>query len=164
MARFAAILICLAMATPAMAQDPCPFTEARRIWRDFRPLSHLMIAVTYRKECGVMSDRDHAAIRSIHLARGCPIDSELGDYFTDFLNAPLTEVNRHPGLDILRRGDPVGYHGFCRMAEALSWPEGSAAFLLGDPAEIPSDAVPGFQGFWAHLDAMQNELTWLLTR
>ncbi|MBM7068938.1 hypothetical protein [Actibacterium sp. 188UL27-1] len=157
------LIVILLMCGPAAAQDPCPFTEARRLYQQFRPLSHLLIAVNYRKECGQFDDRDVAAIQSLHISLGCPVDSGVGQYFKDRLDAPLTDQNRHPGLGMLRQRSPRDYAQFCRMAQTIPWPQGSAAFLMEQPEIVaPKDLQP-FQAFWAHLEAMQNELTRAVT-
>lgn len=158
-----ALIPALLVAGPAMAQDPCPFTEARRLYQQFRPLSHLLIAVNYRKECGQFGARDIAAIQSLHISQGCPVQSGVGRYFKDRLDAPLTEENRHPGLGMLRRRSPSDYAQFCRMAQTIPWPPGSAAFLMERPETVAPQDLSRFQAFWAHLDAMQNELTRAVT-
>lgn len=157
------LLIWLSLASPAFANDPCPFTEARRLYREFRPLSHLLIAVNYRKECGQFDERDVAAIQSLHTSQGCPVESGVGRFFQDRLNAPLTEENRHPGLGLLRAKAPLDFAQFCRMAQTIPWPKGSAAFLMEQPDSLPPEQLSRFQGFWAHLDAMQSELTRAMT-
>jgi len=156
------LLLFLLAGMPALA-DPCPLSETRRMWRDWRPVSHLMIAVNYRKECGVFGDADRRAIRSLHESQGCSADTEVGQYFAARLNAPLSEETSHPGLAILRDKAPVALFRFCRMAKALPWPKQDAAFLMAKPSQVPPETLSQFQTFWAHLDAMQTELTRALT-
>jgi len=118
-----------------------------------------MVAVTYRKECGVADARDLAAIRSLHEDIGCSADTELGQYFSFRVQAPLNEDTGHPGVQILRSDAPTAYYQFCRMASFLPWPEGSASPLMLRPEAVPDSDLAAYQMFWAHLDAMQSELT-----
>lgn len=158
-----ALPLFLALAAPLPAQDdPCPFYDGRRIFRDWRPLSHLLIAVSYRKECGLFSQADRDAVHSLHEARGCPRDSSVGRYFTDILDAPLNADTEHPSLAFIRREYPAGFLRFCRMADKIVWPDGAAAFLLKDPAGLPHSQAQRHTAFWDHLDATQNEITRLM--
>ncbi|KMW60489.1 hypothetical protein AIOL_000645 [Candidatus Rhodobacter oscarellae] len=154
-------LICAA--GTAAGADPCPISDQSRLWGKFRHLSHLMLAVTYRKECGLADGRDIAAIRSLHEAVGCSAQTELGRYFAYRVTAPLTEDSGHPGVAILRAKAPTAFYQFCQMAEFLPWPEGSAYFLMARPEAAPAARLAEYQAFWAHLDAMQAELTRALT-
>ncbi len=158
-----ALLLAL-LASPAQAQtDPCPFYDGRRIFKDWRPLSQLLVAQDYRKECGVSTEADARAIHSVHEARGCPVESAVGQYFADILEAPVTPDNEHPGLAALRRSNLTGYAQFCRMADYLTWPEGDASFLVQKPGTLNGSQLATYQAFWSHLDAMQGELTRMMT-
>lgn len=157
MMRWLAISLAL-VATDARA-DPCPISNQSQLWGKFRHLSHLMVAVTYRKECGVADARDLTAIRSLHEEIGCTAESDLGRYFTYRVTAPLNEDSGHPGVKMLRAGAPQAYYRFCQMAEYLPWPDGSAYVLMLRPEAVPDDRLATYQGFWAHLDAMQAQLT-----
>ena len=163
--RWGLLILILALPQGAFAQsDQCSFYDGRRIFRDWRPMSHMLIGLTYRRECNMVTQDDARAVRSIHEARGCSIDTPLGQYFTDILNAPLNPDTSHPGLALIRSRDPVGFAQFCRMAKLLPWPRESAAFLLRKPEEIDQSFMPDYLAFWNHLDAMQGELTWMMTQ
>ncbi len=155
----ACVLFLIGSLHAAAQEDPCPFYDGRRIFKDWRPLSQLLIANAYRKECGVASDADKAALHSIHEARGCPSESGVGRYFTDILEAPITEETAHPALAEIRHRDPVGYYRFCRMAEIIQWPEEDASFLLQPKDELTVQQLTEYQAFWSHLEAMQGVIT-----
>lgn len=148
----------VATAAPAAA-DPCPFQDASKLWRQWRPVSNLLVAVTYRKECGLANKTDLLAIRSLHEAQGCSADTEVGRYFTDRVTAPLNDDTGHPGVQMLRTGAPQAFYRFCEMAEILPWPKDGADFLMLQRADVTRDHLNQYQTFWAHLDAMQIELT-----
>ncbi|MEO0829095.1 MAG: hypothetical protein AAFY03_01390 [Pseudomonadota bacterium] len=152
------LLVCLFLGTAAHA-DPCPISDQSKLWGKFRHLSHIMVAVTYRKECGVAGAQDLAAIQSLHEGVGCSSETELGRYFAYRVEAPLKDGTGHPGVQMLRSSAPLAYNQFCRMAEFLPWPEGSAYPLMARPDAVAETDRAAYQAFWAHLDAMQSELT-----
>lgn len=155
----AAFCASLGTSTGTGLADPCPISDQSKLWGKFRHLSHIMVAVTYRKECGVADGRDLAAIRSLHRAVGCSDQTALGQYFAQRVQAPLTPETGHPGVQMLRDGAPLAFYRFCQMADFLPWPEGSAYPLLAQPDAVAPSDLATYQAFWAHLDAMQDSLT-----
>jgi len=159
--KWLALFLCLAV--PATAQvDPCPLSDRTKLIRDWRAVSQLLYVISYRKECGAVTQDDLLAIRSIHLAWGCPADSGVGRYYSEIITAPLTQENEHPGLAMLRQQHLVGMVRFCEMADALTWPSGDASFLISKPADVPAEHILKYQQFWAHVEAMQAQMTHLL--
>lgn len=157
---FCLTALALLAASPAPTQeDACPFYDGRRLFGDWRAMSQLLLATSYRKECGLDIAEDKAIIRHIHEARGCPAESEVGRYFSDILDAPLNSETEHPALSQIRLRDPQGYAHFCRMAGLLPWPEADPESLIGDMGALSDTQLRGRQIFWAHLDAMQDHIT-----
>jgi len=83
----------------------------------------------------------------------------VGQYYTDRVMEPLNEDTEHPGLKILRERHLVGMVRFCDMADALRWPTGNASFLIQKREDVPETRLLDYQQFWAHVDALQTQMT-----
>ncbi len=152
--------ITLLLAAPVAAQtDPCPLSDRAKLFKSWRAMSQLLYAVSYRKECGSDLGPDLAAIHSILKARGCSPSSGVGRYYSELVQAPLTPETEHPGLKIIREQHLVGMVRFCDMADALSWPAPDASFLILKPESVPQPQLLAYQQFWAHVDALQTQMT-----
>jgi hypothetical protein len=141
--------------------DQCKLTVGQPVWGEWRQMSRVIHGLTLRKQCGVLNDTDVRAIRSIHLSRGCTEDTPVGQYFTDLINQPLSEDIHHPGLAELEIKAPVAAFRICEITKALPWPD-DARFLVERKDALNGNELSTFQAFFAHIEAIQSEITWAL--